>query len=167
MTSNPTDPEARRPGTAIVLVAKRGATWSALGELDLAPEIDTDVSPRGSNAVDVVMYDERPIPGGTLVWVQSQNKFSETAAGENEVTGDASLSVCELPADPSRAASCDLPVTIGTWSYTYAIFEDDDRERCSVIEATTYRATLTSRGGLSVVLVNGVDEGALAGRYGR
>jgi tetratricopeptide (TPR) repeat protein len=63
--SNPTDPDARRPGTAIVLVAKRGATWSALGELDLAPEIDTDVSPRGSNAVDVVMYDERPIPGGT------------------------------------------------------------------------------------------------------
>jgi hypothetical protein len=58
-------------------------------------------------------------------------------------------------------------VTLGTWSYAYAIFEDDDRERCSVIEATTYRATLTSRGVLSVVLVNGVDEEALAGRYER
>jgi tetratricopeptide (TPR) repeat protein len=169
ITSAPADVDVRRPGTAIVLLAKRGATWSAVRTIEVAPELDAEDSPNGTNVAEVMAYEERPVPGGALVWVQSQRRFSETSAGENEVNGSASLTVCELPRSSARAPSCDAPVTLGTWSHAYAIFEEDDaHERCTVFTpAVTYRATLTSRGVLSIVLVNGVDEQALAGRYQR
>jgi len=163
----PAAPDATAAGTALVLLARRGATWSALRVVDAAPDIDLGESPNAVHAATVRAYEERADAVGTTIWVESQNQYSETDAGEEEVRGDAALTLCAIPTDASAPASCDARIALASWDYSITRARGDGDDQCEVRAGYGYRATLTSAGTLTLALERGKDDAARAGSYRR
>jgi len=163
----PADADAAAGGTALVLLAKRGATWSALQVVDSADAVDLGETPNAVHAATVRAYEERPQAGRTTIWIESQHQYSETGAGEQEVRGEAALTVCAIPTAASEPASCQARIPLAGWDHTVIRAHGDGEDRCDARSGFAYRATLTSAGVLTLVLASGVDDGGRAGRYQR
>jgi len=154
----PADPDKAVGGTAFVLVAKRGASWSALQVVETAGDVDLTVTPRAMHSATVLAYEER----GTTIWVETKNQYSESGGGESEVRGEAALTVCSI-GEPAACAR----VPLAGWDYSSTSAHGDGDDTCEVRSAFAYRAALTSAGVLTLVLAAGVDDGGHAGRYQR
>jgi hypothetical protein len=163
----PAAPDATAAGTALVLLARRGTTWSALQVVDAAPDVDLGETPNAVHAATVRAYEERPDAAGTTIWVESQNQYSETDAGEEEVRGDAALTLCAIPAAATAPASCDARIALASWDYSITRARGDGEDQCQVRAGVGYRATLTSSGTLTLALERGKDDAARAGSYRR
>jgi hypothetical protein len=163
----PADPDATAAGTALVLLARRGASWSALQIVDAAPDVDLGETPNAVHAATVRAYEERPDATGTTIWIESQNQYSETDAGEEEVRGDASLTLCAIPTAASAPASCDAKIALASWDHTITRARGEGDDKCEVRAGYAYRATLTSAGALTLALESGKDDAAHAGAYQR
>jgi hypothetical protein len=163
----PAAPDATAAGTALVLLARRGATWSALQVVDAAPDVDLGETPNAVGAATVLAYEERPDAAGTTIWIESQNQYSETDAGEQEVRGDAALTLCAIPTAGSARASCDARIVLTAWDYSITRARGDGEDQCEVRAGYGYRATLTSAGTLTLALERGKDDAARAGSYRR
>jgi tetratricopeptide (TPR) repeat protein len=155
----PADPDAAVGGSAFVLVAKRGETWSPLQVVERADGIDLTVTPKATHTAKITAYEER----GTTIWVESQNQFSETGGGEREVRGEAGVTTCDVGAP----GSCAARIPIATWDYTQTLAHGDGEDQCDVRSLSAFRATLTSANALTLVLAAGSDDGGRAGRYQR
>lgn len=155
----PADPDAAAGGTAIVLVAKRGEKWSALQVVESAGDVDLTETPRAVHGATVLAYEERD----TTIWVETQNQYSETGAGEHEARGEAGLTLCRIPAAAAERAVCNARIPLAGWDYTQTVADD----QCDVRSMFAYRAMLTSDGTFALVLAAGVDDGGRAGRYQR
>lgn len=149
--------------SALVLITKRGASWSALQLIETTPEVDRDETPRAAHDATPLRYEERPIDGGTLLWVQSENAYTDTGAGERDAVGDAGLTVCVVPSAIGSPPWCLARQPIASWSHSSSAF--DDAEPCEARVALSYRATLASSGLLTLVLAEGVDVEGRAGSY--
>nr|MBA3818632.1 hypothetical protein [Deltaproteobacteria bacterium] len=154
-------------GTALVLVAKQGATWSALQIVDAAPDVDLTETPKVVHAATVLGYEERAEPGGTLIWVQSQNQYAETMMGEADARGEAALTLCTVPAAAGGRPTCSPRRPIASWDHSFIPARDEGVDRCEVRTDVAYAASLTSGGPLTLVLASGTDDAGRAGRYQR
>jgi hypothetical protein len=153
------------PGRELVLVARTGATWSALVAVDESGAVDLAQQPRAAAGVAVSMYEELPYRGGTLHWVQTASEFSETATGETEERGHSALTLCWVRGDREAAPPTCARFLLAEWDYTFEMMDDDDgAEQCQVRKAVSYHVDAASDGQLHVVLEVGVDDG-VAGRY--
>jgi tetratricopeptide (TPR) repeat protein len=156
VSEEPADPETTAGGSAIVLVAKRGASWSALQVVETSDEIDRSVTPKASHTAEINAYEER----GATIWVETQNEYSETGAGEHDSRGEAGLTIC-------GADGCAARIPLATWDSTRTLNHGEGEDTCEVRTGNAYRATLTSAGVLTLVLAAGMDDGGRAGRYQR
>lgn len=162
LTGAPADPDIVRPGTAFALVAARGATWSAVAIVEHAPDIDLTETPKASHGASIARFETRPHGDATLVWIESDNQYSETAMMEQEVNGTAAVTICVLP----RAAppTCYAPIKRAEWDYTFAIAKAGQDDACEVRSAAAWSVQLDAAG-VSVRLDRGADLTAAAGRY--
>jgi hypothetical protein len=163
----PADPAATARGTAFVLLARRGERWSALQVVDAAPDVDLGETPNAVHAVTVRAYQEQTDAARTTIWIESQNQYTETDAGEEEMRGDASLTLCAIPTTQSEPASCDARIALASWDQTITRARGDGDDQCAVRTGYAYRATLTSTGTLTLALERGKDDAGRAGRYQR
>ncbi len=167
LRDTPADPATTAAGTAIVLLARRGERWSALQVVDAAPDVDLGETPNATHAVTVRAYQERTGVGGTTIWIESQNQYTETDAGEEEMRGTASLTLCAIPTAASAQPSCDAPIRLASWDQTITRARGDGNDQCAIRTGYAYRATLTSQGALTLALERGKDDAGRAGRYQR
>lgn len=162
VSTNVLDREDYEPARKLVLVAKLGATWSALQLVAEADAVDLAEQPRASEGAAVSAYEELPYRGGTLLWVQTVSEFSETAMGETVERGQSALTLCwvrdQVPTTCARS-------TLAEWDYSFEPSYADDGDRCQVRKFVHYRIDAASSGALQMVLESGRDELALVGRY--
>jgi hypothetical protein len=163
--SAPADPDATAAGMAYVLIAAHGKAWSAVNVVESAPDVDLTQTPRATHGASVTALEVRPRPDGTLLWIQSQNQYSETDMGEQEIHGAAALTICILPSDATREPYCHAPIKLAVWDYTFTLANADRDDACKVREAAVFSASLDSNGALSVRLERGADKTGGAGRY--
>lgn len=157
------DRESYAPGRSLVLVAKVGSKWSALQLLDQASSIDLDEQPRANEAATLSAYEELPYRGGTLHWVQTESKFSETAVGETVERGHLTLTLCWVHHD--RGTPSCTRFALAEWDYAYQPAYDDGDGHCEVQTFAHYRLDAESGGDLHLVLEAGLDPQGRAGRY--
>jgi hypothetical protein len=151
------------PGRSVVLVARNGETWSPLQVVEVSTDVDLDETPQATNTIKINKYEELPYRGGTLIWVQTQTQSSEWSTGEQELTGDAGLTLCSVASD--QGTRCSARLAIATWDFTLVPDRNGSQDKCQVREATSYRVALESSGALAIVLGSGADTNALVGRY--
>jgi hypothetical protein len=163
--SQPSDPDAVAAGTAFVLVAAHGGTWSAINIVEAAPDVDLTETPRASHGATIAMFETRPRDGATLVWVQSRNQYSETDMGEQDVSGAAALSLCVVPDAADQPPYCHAPIKLAAWEYFFTIAKANRDDACKVRNTGVMSASLDSTGALTVRLDRGVDKAGHAGRY--
>jgi hypothetical protein len=148
-----------------VFTAAHGKAWSAVDVVEAAPDVDLTQTPKATHGATITGLEVRPRTDGTLVWIQSQNQYSETDMGEQEVQGAAALTLCVLPSDAAQEPYCYAPVKIATWEYTFTIANADRDDACKIREAAVFSASLDSSGALSVRLDRGTDKAGSAGKY--
>jgi hypothetical protein len=151
-------------GRTLVLLARRGATWSALLAVDSSDEVDRTETPQTSDLASVRRYEELPLGGGTLFWIQTASESSDVAAGDRFVQGSAGLTLCAVPADGADGAASCARLSLGEWDYDFSE-RDGASPRCQVRKASRYRVRLDERGEGEVILESGVDDQKLAGRF--
>lgn len=161
---NAPDEDGHGGAGALVLVARRGATWSALHELETTPSVDGEETPRAAHHASVAAYAERPLGDRTLLWIETTNVYTDTGAGSSDESGAAQLTLCEIAGAPGGAAWCAAPVKLASWSFSTDTGADDEASTCDVRDATVHRAVLSSARILTLILANGVADGR-AGRY--
>jgi hypothetical protein len=161
LVSRPTDPEELASGASYILAAAHGAKWSALAEVEHAPEVDRSATPKASHSADIKAFELRPRNDGMLVWIQSQSQYEEHAMGELEHKGAAQVTICSVPAAATQAPFCYAPIALAAWDYTYT----DSTEACEIRELAVYAAGLDSTGKLTVRIDRGDDKAGAAGRY--
>lgn len=155
----PANPDEATGGTAIVLVGKRGESWSALQVVETADEVDLTETPNAMHAASVLAYEER----GTTIWVETTNHYSDRGAGETESRGEVGLTVCRV----GEPAACAKRIPLAAWDTSSISAHGEGDDTCEVRSAFAYRATLSSAGVLTLALVAGMDDGGRAGRYQR
>lgn len=153
------------PACALVLVARRGASWSALQVVDTSDGVDLEEQPQATPSAEALRYEELPYGGGTLFWVQTQSKLSEWSMGELEESGDASLTLCARPAGATEAAWCTSRLRLAAWDTVMTPDRDGGDDRCQVRSATALRAAMDAAGALTFTLAVGADEAGLVGRH--
>ncbi|MEZ4359870.1 MAG: hypothetical protein R3B48_06790 [Kofleriaceae bacterium] len=163
--SRSSDRDTMDPGHDVVLVARRGATWSALRVVESADEVDRTETPMAREQAEVRSYEELSFGGGTLFWVQTEQVSRDQAAGPF-VQGKASLTLCAVPADgdAGKAPWC-AQLSLGEWDYDSEPEGDDDRRRCAIRKLQQYKVRLDSSGEGAVILERGVDEEGAVGRF--
>lgn len=152
-------------GSAFVLLAARGAAWSAVGVVEVAPAVDLSMTPNGSHSATIIGLDTRAHDDEAWVWVQSENQYSETGMGEQEVTGTAAISICVVPAATAQPAYCYEPVKLAAWDYVFTIERAGEPNACKVRDAAVMSVRLDSTGAVVIGLEAGVDKAGSAGRY--
>jgi hypothetical protein len=160
VSTDPPETATKTGGRAIVLLARRGATWSAVASVDSVADIDHDATPKRSGKVRIDHVDVEPGLAGKLYVFQTRSWTSEHAAGETDADGTAQVTVCSVPRAPEAPAFCYRPLVLGTWSYTH----DDDSDTCTATTADFFTATISATSA-TVRLVHGKDAQAEAGRY--
>lgn len=155
-------------GETVVLLARRGATWSALQVVESAGEVDRAETPRTRNEIELGRYEELPFRGGTLFWVQTETQETDVAAGDEFVEGSAGLTLCAVPGDGAAGEPWCARLPLGKWDYSSPSFREDSGEgeqHCQVPVMTRYRVTLDDSGAGAVTLESGLDDLNLVGRF--
>jgi tetratricopeptide (TPR) repeat protein len=150
------------PGRSLVLIAKRGATWSALRIVEASSDIDLAETPRMSESAEITRYDELPYRDGVLYWIESKREQEESGAGEHDLQGSSRLTLCALP--DGKARSCTHWVR-GEWSYVEQMFPSEGAEACQSRELALYYVMMDATGKVNVTLDSGVDKKGLVGEY--
>ncbi len=148
-------------GESVVLLARRGKTWSPLLSVASADEVDRDETPRTTTTASVLRYEELPFGDATLFWVQTTSETSDVAAGDRFVQGTAALTLCAVPGEGAIGDPWCAQLPLGEWDY-HSSPEGD----CAVRKLLTYRVTLDGKGEGEVVLEHGADAQKQAGRFG-
>jgi hypothetical protein len=162
--SAPSDRDSVAAGTAYALVAAHGSQWSAVGVVEHAPDVDLTMTPKASHGATIKKFETRPRGDATVVWIESDNQYSESAMGEQEVNGAAALTICIVPG-ALAPAYCHAPVKLAAWDYTFTFEKAGKDDACEVRKASALSASLDSAGGLSVKLDGGTDKTGAAGHY--
>jgi hypothetical protein len=160
LQDNPANPDSHTGGSALVLVAKRGATWSALSVVETSGDIDLSQTPKLAGSVKLAAFDAHPVAGGSLVSIETQTETHQSDMGEHDLQGTATDTLCSIPTDPHADAFCYEPVALGTWSYTWTPKESS----CEIKNLATYTASLDATGA-TLELDHGSDADGVAGRY--
>jgi hypothetical protein len=160
VSTDPTDSSKKFGGRAVVLVAQRGSTWSAVASIDSVADIDHSVTPKRSASLKIDHVDVEPGPAGTFYVFQSRSWTSEHSVGEMDVDGTAQITVCSVPRAPAARAFCYKPLLHGSWTFTH----DDSSDKCTVATADFFAATISATSA-TVRLVGGKDPQGEAGRY--
>jgi hypothetical protein len=163
--SAPTDPGGVAAGTAYAVVAAHGSQWSAVNVIEYAPDVDLTMTPKATHGASIKKFETRPRADGTVLWIESDNQYSETAMGEQEVNGAAALTICVVPTAPPQPAYCYAKVLLAAWDYTFTFEKAGKDDACEVRKAGALSASLDSAGGLTVRLDRGTDKIGAAGRY--
>jgi hypothetical protein len=160
--SHPADLAATAGGQAFVLVAKHGATWSALAVIDGASDVDLTTTPKLSQRAAITRFEQQPIAAGALVWIESRTESQERSMGDLDRDGAARGTICVLPA--AAAPSCFAPLEVGAWTYAFTVAKADSADACTAQKVVTYAATITA-GAAELRVAHGADADRLAGRY--
>lgn len=152
------------PGRRTILLVKRHGTWSPIQLVASSNYVDLAETPHATEASKIVKYEELPFRDGTLYWIQSENEYSEWSTGEQDVRGEAILTLCMVSNLGAGTTNC-VQLSIGKWDYTIAPDRNGSDEKCQVRQAVSYRLTLGSSGTATIVLSGGVDSKSLVGRY--
>ena len=160
LQDNPANTDSHTGGGALVLLAKRGATWSALSILETSGDIDLSQTPKLGGSVKLVAFDAHPVANGSLYSIETQAETHESDMGVHELQGTATDTLCSIPSDAHAEAFCYEPVGLGSWSYTWTPKESS----CEIKKLATYTASLDATGA-TVQLDHGSDGDGVAGRY--
>ncbi|HEX4455912.1 MAG TPA: hypothetical protein VH143_33860 [Kofleriaceae bacterium] len=155
------DTATRAGGSALVLLAKRGATWSAISVVESSADIDLTQTPKLTGSLKLVAFDEHPIAGGLLYSIETRTETAQSDMGEHDLDGTASATLCSVPADAHPDAFCYVPVALGSWSYTWTPKEGS----CEIKKLATFAATYDATGA-TLRLDHGSDADTVAGHYG-
>ncbi|HEY3801856.1 MAG TPA: hypothetical protein VGL61_04580 [Kofleriaceae bacterium] len=161
--SVPADPDAVSAGTAFAVAIAHASTWSVLGIAERAADIDLTETPKATRGAAIDRFESKARGDSTVVWIETDNAYSETSMGEDELSGGASVTVCVLPA--AQRPYCSAPLKLGHYEYTFARDKDGQPDACSIREASRLSAHLDSAGSLTIELDNGSDTANVAGRY--
>jgi hypothetical protein len=138
--------------------------WSAVNVVEHAPDVDLTMTPKATHGASIKKFETRPRADGTVLWIESDNQYSETAMGEQEVNGAAALTICVVPTAPAQAY-CYAPVKLAAWDYTFTFDKAGQDDACEVRKAGGLSASLDGAGGLTVRLDRGTDKTGAAGHY--
>ncbi len=161
LQDNPPDTATHTGGSALVLLAKRGATWSAISVVESSADIDLTQTPKLTGSLKLVAFDEHRIAGGSLYSIETRTETAQSDMGEHDLDGTASATLCPVPSDAHSAAFCYAPVSLGSWSYTWTPKEGS----CEIKKLATFAATYDPSGAM-LRLDHGSDVDAVAGHYG-
>jgi hypothetical protein len=139
---------------ALVLVGKRGATWTALGIVASAAGYDPD-TPKMSSRATVERFEAKPLADGTLYWIESQEHTQEKAVGDLDETGEVRGTICVIRNDNGY---CFEPIELGSWDSTTS------NSACTLRHFAAVGARITANS-VAVQLVHGVAPDKLAGKY--
>lgn len=157
LQDNPADPDSHTGGSALVMLAKRGATWSAISVVETSGDIDLSQTPKLGGSVKLVGFDAHP---GSLYSIETQNETHESDMGEHELQGAATATLCAVPNDPHADAVCYVPLSLGSWSYTWLPKEGS----CEIKKLAIFKASFDATGA-TLQLEYGSDSARVGGRY--
>lgn len=145
----------------LVLIAKTGATWSALQLVEVANAVNPDEEALTNEEAKVSVYEELPYRGGTLHWVQTVSETTRMVEQDSMKQGHSWLTICWVR---DKAAPTCSRFGLAEWDYA---FNSGYLEaaRCDIWKFVHYRVDAKSSGEVHLVLEAGVDEKALVGRY--
>jgi hypothetical protein len=150
---NPVEPDSKTGGTALVLVAKRGTTWSALAVVDAEGDIDLAQTPKLTESVKLLAFEPHPIAGGSLYSIETRGETRESDMGDHDIEGGVVESLC-------TTAFCYAPLRLADWSYTWT----PAKTSCAVSKLASFVATFEPSS-VTMVLEHGSDRDGVAGRY--
>ncbi|MEM9490045.1 MAG: hypothetical protein AAGC55_12935, partial [Myxococcota bacterium] len=151
------------PGSHHVLVLERpDQTFTAVAVLATAPDVDLGETPRAVHAATIVALHHKPFGSGTLIWVESRARYTDSDMGTEQTTEDLALTLCIDPADTARAPYCHAPLTLGQLESTYEPADD----ACTLTESSyRFAAAMDASGTLAVILDHGRAPDSRAGHY--
>ena len=152
----PADPEAKHGGSALVLVAKHGAAWSAVTVVDAQGDIDLTQTPKLGESLTLQAFEPHPTATGSLLWIQTRSETHEADMGDHDLDGGVLGTVCTLGAQPS----CYAPLKLATWTYTWT----PAKGTCEIAKLSARSASLDATG-VTLQLEHGSDADGIAGRY--
>jgi hypothetical protein len=156
LQDNPADTASHTGGSALLLVAKRGATWSAISVVDTTGDIDLAQTPKLTGSVKLVALDAH----GSIYSIETRNETAQSDMGEHDLDGTVTGTLCSIPSDAHADAFCYVPVNLGTWSYTWTPKEGS----CEIKKLATFNASYDGAGA-TLQLAHGSDADGVAGRY--
>jgi hypothetical protein len=161
LQDNPADTATHTGGSALVMLAKRGATWSAISVVESSADIDLTQTPKLTGSLKLVAFDEHPSASGSLLSIETRTETAQSDMGEHDLDGTASATLCVVPSDAHAEAFCYVPVSLGSWSYTWTPKEGS----CEIKKLATFAAAYDPTG-VMLRLDHGSDGNGVAGRYG-
>jgi hypothetical protein len=164
VSSNPPDGATKSGGETFVLIARRDATWSPAGIVEVAPDIDFSETPKATQKATIARFESRPLADGTLLWIESRHETQEHSAGDLDQDGAAQATICVVPGAAASPAFCYKPLALGSWVYSFTTAKAGDPSACSVSSAATFAVSLEP-GSATVRLTHGSDSEGLAGHY--
>ena len=164
VNSNPPDGATKSGGETFVLIAKRDATWSPAGIIEVAPDIDFSVTPKATQKATIARFESRPLADGTLYWIESRHETQEHSMGDLDQDGAAQGTICVAPSAAASPAFCYKPFALASWTYSFTPAKAGDSSACSISSATTFTVSLEP-GSATVRLSHGNDSEGLAGHY--
>lgn len=148
----PADPDAKHGGSALVLVARHGATWSAVTVVDAQGDIDLTQTPKLGESLTLQAFE----PHGSLIWIQTRSETHEADMGDHDLDGGVLGTVCTLGAQ----AACYAPLKLATWTYTWT----PAKSTCEIAKLSVRSASFDATG-VTLRLEHGSDADGIVGRY--
>ncbi|HTR53853.1 MAG TPA: hypothetical protein VMJ10_24330 [Kofleriaceae bacterium] len=145
-------------GNALVVVAKHGATWSPVSEVESAADVDLTVMPHAYAQAKLARLDVRSTAAGMQIWIESWNERQEKSVGDFDHDGEEHGTLCMAPA--GGAPFCYATLPLGSWFYSF----DEQKRTCEIQNLTMFSATIDPPT-VTLRLVQGTDKDGLAGSY--
>ena len=160
LQDNPADPDSKTGGTALVLVAKRGSSWSAISAIDAEGDIDLTQTPKLTESAKLVAFEAHPIASGSLYSIETRSETRQSDMGDHDIEGGVVETFCAIPRDAHAAATCYAPLNLGTWSYTWT----PAKTSCEISKLAIFAASFDATG-VTMRLDHGSDADGIAGHY--
>jgi len=145
-------------GNTLVLIAKHGATWSAVSAVETAADIDLKEMPHATASAKLARLDVRATAAGTQIWIESWNQREEKSVGDLDRDGEEHGTLCIAPA--AAPPFCYAPLPLGSWFYSF----DMQKGTCEIQTLSMFAATIDPPAA-TLRLVHGADKDGLAGSY--
>jgi hypothetical protein len=152
IVDNPAETATKSGGAALVMVAKRGATWSAVAVIDAAGDIDLAATPKLVGSLKLVSFDPHP---GSMYSIETRSESRQADMGEHSIEGSVIATLCS-----AASGVCYTPLKLGTWTYTWT----PKANACQISALALFSATFDA-GGATLRLDHGSDSDGRAGRY--
>jgi len=152
LTDDPTDTSTKTGGSALVMVAKRGGSWSPLSVVATQGDIDLTATPKLTAALELVSFDAHP---GSLYSIEARDETRQSDMGDHAIDGGVTATLCS-----TTTGTCYEPLKLGTWSYTWTPKE----AACQISTLSVFAATFDATG-VTMRLEHGSDGDGLTGRH--